>query len=61
MVKDTFVLPTELDVLCGSGNAHHLGNRRFRRNVVGYHESYPFCVTKLDTMKISKMILIEVL
>ena len=61
MEEDTSVHATELDVLCGRGNARHPGNARFRRIVADHHERYPASVTKHDKMKVSKMILVEVL
>ena len=61
MKEDTSVLPTELDVLCGKGNTHHQGNIRFRRIVADHHQRYPVSMTKHHTMRVSKMILVEVL
>jgi hypothetical protein len=60
-MEETSVLPTKIDILCGKGNAHHPGNRRFRRIVADHNERYPATVTKHDKMKVSKMILDEVM
>ena len=60
-MEETSVLPTKIDILCGKGNAHHPGNRRFRRIVADHNERYPATVTKHDKMKVSKMILDEVI
>ena len=61
MKEDTSVLPTELDVLCGKGNTHHQGNIRFRRIVADHHQRYPVSVTKHHAMRVSKMILVDLL
>jgi hypothetical protein len=57
------VLPTDIDVLCGSGKgkAGHPGNRRFRCIVAKHCEKYVTAKTKAEKMKVSKHILLEVL
>ena len=57
------VLPTDIDVLCGSGKgkANHPGNRRFRCIVTKHCAKYVTAKTKAEKMKVSKTILLEVL
>ena len=61
--KQAPVLPTDVDVLCGSGSGKwdHPGNRRFRLIVANHCEKYVAAETKTEKMKVSKDILLEVL
>ena len=61
--KQAPVLPTDVDVLCGSGSGKwdHPGNRRFRLIVANHCEKYVAAETKTEKMKVSRSILHEVI
>lgn len=62
-MEKTYVVPTENDVLCGSGNdiSQHRGNIRFRRIVASHYERFAVAVTKTEKMKVTRRIINEVL
>lgn len=61
--RNTPVLPTHVDILCGSGldKAAHPGNRRFRLIVAKHIEQFAAAKTKTEKSKVSKAVLFEVL
>ena len=62
-MEETSVLPSEIDVLCGSGNglSQHLGNIRFRRIVAKHYARHTLAPTKSEKAKIGQAIIHEVL
>lgn len=56
------VVPTDVDVLCGSGStkAMHPGNQRFRRIVATHYAAYASAQSKTEKMKVSRQIMKEV-
>ena len=60
--SNTPVIPTNDDVLCGSGNmkSAHPGNQELKRIVLKHFTEYEAAKTRSEMMRISKRILLEV-
>jgi hypothetical protein len=61
--SNTPVTPTKDDILCGSGNLKsiHPGNQQLKRIVLKYFAEYMAAETRREMMRISKLILLEVI
>lgn len=60
--SNTPVIPTNDDILCGSGNSKstHPGNQQLKRIVLTHFAEYLAAETRREMMRISKLILMEV-
>ena len=62
-MEETSVLPTDIDVLCGSGNdiSQHRGNIRFRLIIAKHYERYALAATKTEKTKVTRRIFDQIL